>query len=57
VEERLLDEAAYYYWFADRFGWTPDAVDRQSAIRLRRLMVVGDVVAEVAEEKRRAESR
>lgn len=25
--EKIMDEAAYYFLFADSFGWTPSTVD------------------------------
>jgi hypothetical protein len=27
----VLDEAWDYYWYADRFGWTPDQVEAMPA--------------------------
>jgi hypothetical protein len=35
-----------YWWWADRFGWPPDVVDRQPTIILDRLREVTQVVEE-----------
>jgi cytochrome bd-type quinol oxidase subunit 1 len=43
VEERLLDRAITYFWYAEKFGWTIDEVDRQPTILLQRMLVVGRV--------------
>lgn len=53
-EPALWERVFTDYWFwADRFGWPPDVVDRQSAVVLRRLyevtLVVEDWRAEQAD--------
>lgn len=40
------DEYRYFY-FAERFGWTPDEVDRQPAVLLDWLQAIGGVVDEI----------
>lgn len=53
--ERLLDRAVDYYWWADRFGWTPDQVDAQPYLRRERIRTVAEVVDEVRRDKDRSE--
>jgi hypothetical protein len=36
----LLDEAADYAWYAERWGWPPSVVDEQPAWILERLPTV-----------------
>ena len=44
-----------YWWFADRFGWTPSQVDEQSAVVLDRLREVSLTVEEWRNEQAEAE--
>jgi hypothetical protein len=52
-EERGLDRALHYYWYAEQFGWTKTEVDGQPSAHLRRLRTIGDVLAQVRDEARR----
>ena len=41
------DEEWEYFLFADRFGWTPEVVDRQPARLVQMLLAIGNIVEEV----------
>jgi hypothetical protein len=49
-----MDEALYYFLFADTFGWTPEQVDDQSTLRIERMLTIFEVRAEVAAARRPA---
>jgi len=49
------DQALRYYWFADRFGWTPQQVDTAPALLTARLMTIGEVRDDVAAAKQHSE--
>lgn len=52
--ERLMDQAIDYFWWADRFGWTPDQVDAMPYLKRERIRTVAEVVDEVQRDKDRA---
>jgi len=52
-----LEAAASYFWYADRFGWTPDQVDELPAWLRDRLPTVGAVYDEIKAERERAANR
>ena len=56
-DERLLDEAMPYFWAAERFGWTPDQVDKCPQWLFARLPTVAAVHDEVVAEKQRAAAK
>lgn len=57
LEDELLEDAAGYWWFAERFGWTPDQVDELPAWLAARLPTVAAVNDEIqADEMKRAQS-
>jgi hypothetical protein len=45
------EKAAGYWFFADRFGWTPAQVDDQPAVILDRLREVTILVEEMRQEE------
>jgi len=49
-----MDEAATYFMFADRFGWTPDQVDELPAVLADRMLVIAQVRDEVQAEASRS---
>lgn len=49
-----LEEAAYYDFFAERYGWTPDTTDGQPYDLLDRMGIVASVKAEILEERAKA---
>jgi hypothetical protein len=53
----LLDKTLTYWYFADRFGWTPAQVDDLPVAYSDRLMVVGEVRDAVVAEKQRKAQR
>jgi hypothetical protein len=57
LEERLLDEALRYAWFAERYHWSPDVVDNLPAHVEARLPTVAQVVDEVAEAEQKRAAR
>lgn len=56
-EDRLHQEAAWYGWFADRFGWTADQVDAQPRWYTARLVGVMSVFDEVRAEQQKAAAK
>ena len=52
-QTQLLDEATTYWWYAERFGWTPDQVDDCPAWLVHRLPVIAGVNDELNEEQAR----
>lgn len=50
-EDLLLEEAADYWWYAERFGWTPDVVDELPQWLAARLHTVAAVNDEVVQER------
>jgi hypothetical protein len=57
AEERLMDRAARYFVFADRFGWTTDQVDASPALVVDRMLIVAQVRDELQDEAQRAADR
>jgi len=52
-EERLLDASANYFFFAHKFNWPPDVVDRQPVVRLRALAAYSEVFDELRDDAQR----
>lgn len=46
-----MEEAAGYYFFADRFNWTPDQVDDAPAWLIARLPGVAVIRDEIEQER------
>lgn len=57
IDDAALEGAGVYFFFAERFGWTPDQVDDMPAWLRDRLATVGAVHDEVAEEKAKKAAR
>lgn len=52
-----MESTAYYYFFADRFGWTKQQVDNQPHWYTTRLPVVAEIADEVQAEKQKAATK
>ena len=50
----MLERAAHYDWFGQRYGWTKHETDAQPDWLTKRLPVVAAVRAEVEADKNRA---
>jgi len=50
----LYEDAVSYYWFAQRWNWTPDQVDECPQWLVDRLPGVAAIADEIEEDKRRA---
>lgn len=48
-----MERAAGYFFFAERFGWTPDQVDDLPVVLYDRLPAVAVIHDQVAEEKQK----
>lgn len=53
-EDRYIEGAARYFFFAERFHWTPEQVDNMPAWLLDRLPAVAAIHDEIAEDRQRA---
>jgi hypothetical protein len=57
-EDELMERTAHYGWYAERYGWTQEQVDRQNkAWYLDRLPAFAEIWDEVAAEKQKAASK
>jgi hypothetical protein len=54
VEDVALEEAARYFWYATKFGWTPDQVDNMPGWLTDRIATVAAVSDEVEADKQKA---
>lgn len=55
-EDRWYEETMQYFWFAERFGWTPDQVDNMPLRVIDRLPGVAAMYDEVQAERQRTEA-
>lgn len=51
TEDVAMEAAAIYFYFAERFGWTPDVVDDLPVWLRERLPAVGAIQDEIADEQ------
>lgn len=52
-----MEEAATYFFFAERFGWTPDEVNAAPAYLTSRLPAVAAITDEIKRAREEAASR
>lgn len=57
TEDVAMEAAATYFWFADRFDWTPDTVDNLPVWLKERLPAVASIHDELAEERAKKDSK
>lgn len=51
-----MEEAAYYFWYAQRFNWPPDVVDDLPGRLVDRLPAVAAIYDELEQERQKAAS-
>lgn len=49
-----MEGAARYYWFANRFGWTPQQVDAQPVWLTDRLPAVAEIADQIEQDRVKA---
>lgn len=54
LEDKLYEDAVSYFWFAERWHWTPEQVDNAPQWLVDRLPGVAAVVDEIEEDRQRA---